>query len=85
MFLFADFEGIEIHSRKAFNVPKEKTTQAKAVDKSIGPMVNKNNIFFLFRHFKVLGTGLSLNMLQYTCTCTCTINLIDQYTGSYML
>ena len=84
MFLFADFEGIEIHSRKVFNVPKEKMIQARTVDESIGPMVNKNNIFFCSHcHFKFLGTGLSLNMLQYTCTCT--INLIDQYSGSYML
>ena len=50
MFLFADFEGIEIHSRKVFNVPKEKMIQARAVDESIGPMVNENNVFFLFHH-----------------------------------
>jgi len=34
----ADFEGLEVHSRKVFNVAKEKTQPVKA-DESIGPMV----------------------------------------------
>ena len=36
----ADFEGIEVHSRKVFNIVKEKTTTTKQADESVGPMVN---------------------------------------------
>lgn len=46
-FLCAEFEGIEIHSRKVFNVRKEKTTKS-TTDESIGPMVfiRKHNTLF---------------------------------------
>ena len=37
--LISDFEGIEVHSRKVFNVAKEKTTAPKDSEESIGPMV----------------------------------------------
>ena len=36
----ADFEGIEVHSRKVFNTVKEKKTTTKQADESVGPMVN---------------------------------------------
>ncbi len=38
---FADFEGIEVHSRKVFNVPKEKTAISKDSEESVGPMVSR--------------------------------------------
>ena len=37
--LLSDFEGIEVHSRKVFNVAKEKTTAPKDSEEPIGPMV----------------------------------------------
>lgn len=36
----SDYEGIEIHSRKVFNVPKERTSHAKT-EESVGPMVDR--------------------------------------------
>ena len=41
-FLIADFEGIEVHSRKVFNNPKDKTTiKENPAEESLGPMVRK--------------------------------------------
>lgn len=37
--LISDFEGIEVHSRRVFNVAKEKTTAPKDSEEPIGPMV----------------------------------------------
>jgi len=37
----ADFEGIEVHSRRVFNVAKEKTTAPKDSEEPIGPMVDR--------------------------------------------
>ena len=36
---FTEFEDIEVHSRKVFNIPKEKATALKDSEEPIGPMV----------------------------------------------
>ena len=46
----ADFEGIEVHSRKVFNIVKEKTTTTKQADESVGPMVNSKIAEFFSVH-----------------------------------
>lgn len=46
----ADFEGIEVHSRKVFNTVKEKTTTTKQADESVGPMVNSKIAEFFSVH-----------------------------------
>ena len=42
IFFHSDYEGIEIHSRKVFNVAKGKTTITKT-EESLGPMVCRLN------------------------------------------
>jgi len=46
----ADFEGIEVHSRKVFNTVKEKTTTTKQADESVGPIVNSRIAEFFSVH-----------------------------------
>ena len=36
---FTEFEDIEVHSRKVFNIPKEKANALKDSEEPIGPMV----------------------------------------------
>ena len=58
----ADFEGIEVHSRKVFNTVKEKTTATKQADESVGPMVNSKIAEFFSVHRQIsLKTKLKRN------------------------
>ena len=59
----ADFEGIEVHSRKVFNTVKEKTTTTtKQADESVGPMVNSKIAEFFSVHRQIsLKTKLKRN------------------------
>ena len=48
-----EFEGIEVHSRKIFNVVKEKASPSNATEESAGPMVG--HYVTLFRSICLLG------------------------------
>ena len=64
----ADFQGIEIHSRKVFNTVKEKATTAKHADESVGPMVNsKIGEFFSVYRQRSRKTNTKEPSLAWTC------------------
>ena len=59
-FAHSDFEGIEVHSRKVFNVPTEKTAATKDSEESIGPMVRDTC------HYKVTCLTIFLYCNNFT-------------------
>ena len=65
-FAHSDFEGIEVHSRKVFNVPTEKTAATKDSEESIGPMVRDTCHYKHVLHYFCIVIILHLVVTQYT-------------------